>query len=208
MSTPQQIQQEIERTRASLSSDVDRLSEKVSPKRVVERRVDGIKGSARSMKEKVMGVSDSAAQTMSESMHAVGHSVGESAGSAASSVGDTVSDVASNVAQTAQQAPQQIRQQAQGNPLAAGLIAFGVGWLVSSMLPASQAERELASAAQAKASEIAEPAKQVASEVASNLQEPAQHAVEEVRSAATEAASQTAEQAKSAAEDVKSPLTS
>lgn len=204
MSTPQQIQQEIDRTRATLSSDVDRLSDKVSPKRVVERRVDGIKGSARSVKEKVMGVSDSAAQNMSESAH----SLTGSASSAASSVGDTVSDVASNVAQTAQQAPQQLRQQAQGNPLAAGLIAFGVGWLVSSMLPASPVERELASAAQAKASDLVEPAKQAAQEVASNLQEPAQHAVEEVRSTATEAASQTAEQAKSAADEVKAPLSS
>ena len=36
------------------------------------------------------------------------------------------------------------RRQTQGNPLAAGLIAFGVGWLVSSLLPDSQKERELA----------------------------------------------------------------
>jgi hypothetical protein len=40
--------------------------------------------------------------------------------------------------------PQATWRQAQGNPLAAGLIAFEAGWLVSSVLPLGRKERELA----------------------------------------------------------------
>src|SRR4051812_16842590 len=94
MSSPEQIQQQIERTRASLSSDVDRLSEKVSPKKVVGRRVDRVKGSARSAKEMVMGVSDSAGGAASNA----GSSVASAASSAASSAGDAMSGAASSVA--------------------------------------------------------------------------------------------------------------
>ena len=42
MSSPEEIQQDIERTRERLSGDVDRLSEKVSPGKVVGRQVDAM----------------------------------------------------------------------------------------------------------------------------------------------------------------------
>src|SRR5437899_2903318 len=135
MSTPQEIQAEIDRTRASLSQDVDRLTDKVSPSKVVGRRVDSIKGTATSVRDRVMGTASSAGDSVS--------SAGGSISSAASSVGDVASS-----------APQMARHRAQGNPFAAGIVAFGVGMLVSSLLPASQKEQELASAAQDKATEL------------------------------------------------------
>jgi hypothetical protein len=53
-----------------------------------------------------------------------------------------------------------------GNPLAAGLIAFGAGWLVSSLLPATRREQELADQAKQVAQEKVQPvAQQVAAEV-------------------------------------------
>jgi hypothetical protein len=180
MSTPQQIQNDIERTRHSLSTDVDRLTDKVSPARVVGRRVDTIKGTATSVRERVMGTSSAAASGLG--------------------------DAASSLADTASGAPQAVRTQTQGNPLAAGLIAFGVGWLASSLVPATQREQDLARAAQEKATELAEPLKQSAQEVASNMQQPLQHAAEEIKSTATEAASETADHARSAAADVRQPL--
>src|SRR3954465_15782327 len=103
MSTPEQIQDRIEQTRSNLSADVDRLSEKVTPSKVVGRRVETIKGAASSVKERVMGTTESASSGL--------HSAGDSVSSAASSV----SDAASN-------APQAVRQRAQGNPMAPGLI--------------------------------------------------------------------------------------
>ena len=186
MSNPEDIQRDIERTRASLSADVDRLSDKISPSKVVGRRVDNVKGTATSVKDRVMGSSDDGGGL---------RSVGESVGSAASGVSDTAAS-----------APHVMRRQAQGNPLAAGLIAFGVGMLLSSLAPASQAEQDLAKKAEAKAGDLAEPLTQKAHEVAGNLQEPLQRSAEQIKDAATQAASETAEHAKSAAADVAEPL--
>jgi hypothetical protein len=108
------------------------------------------------------------------------------------------------VAEAASSAPAAVRQQAQGNPLAVGLIAFGVGWLVSSVLPASEAEKQAAVQVKDKTTETVQPmAQQAAKDVAQNLKEPAQQAVEEVKSTASDAASTVTDQAKSATDDVK-----
>ena len=68
-----------------------------------------------------------------------------------------------------------VREQAEGNPLAAGLVAFGVGWLVSSLLPASDAEQRAARRAVDTAKEQGQPvldqAKQAAQEVGQHMQD-------------------------------------
>ena len=46
-------------------------------------------------------------------------------------------------------APAQVKTKTQGNPLAAGLIAFGAGLLVSSLIPASQGDIPIAALAAA-----------------------------------------------------------
>jgi ElaB/YqjD/DUF883 family membrane-anchored ribosome-binding protein len=210
MSTPQEIQEQIERTRATLSSNVDRLGEKVSPGKAVGRRVDKVKSGVRSVREKVMGVSESAAQNVSSTMQSAGSSAGSVAESTRDALGSAVSsvgDVASSTRDALADAPQQARRQAQGNPLAAGLIAFGVGWLLSSLVPATEAELRLGEQAEQQAKELVEPAKEQAQQVAQQLQEPMQQAVEQVRSTATDAVHETVDQARSASEEVKAPLT-
>lgn len=100
-----------------------------------------------------------------------------------------------------------VGEAAQGNPLAAGVIAFGAGWLASSILPASRSEQQLAARAKDKATELGEPvrerARQAGQEMAANLKEPAREAVEQVRSTATEAGTTVSEQAKQSAADLK-----
>jgi hypothetical protein len=201
MSSPEQIQRDIEGTRQSLSVDVDRLTEKVSPGRVVGRRVDRIKSSATTVKERVMG-----SMPATDNLRSAGDTAGSglssakgTVGNAASSVGDAVSGVGSAAAS----APQAVRQQAQGNPLAAGLVAFGVGMLISSMAPASQKEQELAAQAEDKARG---PLQETARGMASELQGSAQESAQQIKEVATQAATDTADQAKSAADDVKAPL--
>lgn len=197
MSSPQEIQRDIERTRASLSAGVDRLSEKVSPAKVVGRRVEQVKGTAVSVKDRVMG-------SAGEDTGLRG--VGESMGSGMSSAQDTIGSAASAVHDTSTAAPQTIRRQTQGNPLAAGLVAFGVGWLLSSLAPATEREQDIAKLAADKASELTEPLKDTAQQIAANIQEPLQHSAEHIKAAATDAATQTAEQATATAADIKQPL--
>jgi cell division septum initiation protein DivIVA len=228
-SDPEQIRQEIERTQAALSQDVDALTEKVTPGKIVERRVDRAKDAATRIKEKVMGTTDSghggygghggggvqaaASQTAdrvsgvaSQAADRVSGTASAAAsqvqGAASTAVG-AVQDVASNAAGAVQHAPQALKRQARGNPLAAGLIAFGTGWLVSSLLPASRRERELADQARHAAQENLQPVvAQVAGEVKENLAGPAQQAVESVKSTAQDAKDAVTEHGRVAAQDV------
>jgi hypothetical protein len=54
-SDPDEIRREIERTQANLSFDVDALAEKVTPSKIVERRVGRARSAASRWKDKVMG---------------------------------------------------------------------------------------------------------------------------------------------------------
>jgi gas vesicle protein len=212
-SDPEVIRRQIEDTRRELSYDVDALNEKVNPARVVDRRVTAAKGRITNLKEKVMG---SAHETTSQAQGMASSAAGSVQGaasnaagsvqSAASSAAEGVQNAASTAVGAVQQAPQAITRQAQGNPLAAGLIAFGVGWLVSSLLPASEKEKQLAQQAESTVREhkdaLLEPAKQAAQEIGDQLKPAAQEAVESVKSTAQDAASTVAEEGKSAASDV------
>lgn len=192
----EQLRREIDRTRQTLGTDVDALTEKVSPKRVVGRRVEKTKDALGGAREKIMGTASD-----------VSSSTGAGVSNATSSVQDGVQNAASTVTDTAASAAQTARRQAQGNPLAAGVIAFGLGWLVSSLLPASQKERELAHTvkdqAQPAMQAAGQQAGQVLSEVKDNLQEPAQQAVQSVKETASDAADTVTVEARSAGGDVK-----
>ena len=201
-SDPDVIRRQIEDTRRELSYDVDALNEKVNPARVVDRRVTAAKGRMSSLKEKVMG---SAQDTTATAQYRASNMAGSVQDSASNAAG-TVQDAASSAVSAVQQAPDQVIRQTQGNPLAAGLIAFGVGWLVSSLLPASEKEKQLAQQAESAVKEhkdtLLEPAKQAAQEIGDQLKPAAQDAMESVKSTAQDAAATVTDEGKSAAADV------
>jgi hypothetical protein len=118
---------------------------------------------------------------------------------------DRVSSAASTVADTATSAPEVARSKTRGNPLAAGLIAFGVGWLASSLLPATQKEQDVAGAVRDKASEhtdaIKQPLADATNEMKDNMREPVQHAAESVKSTAQDGAANVQDEARAAAHD-------
>lgn len=193
MSTdPDQIRQEIARTREGLSDDVDALAYKASPRRMVEERKRRVRHGLRRMTDKVMGTASHA---------------GDMGGAAASAASDRVSAAASAVGDAATAAPAQLRRHAEGNPIAAGLIAFGAGWLVSSLLPASRREQEAAgrvkAAVQDHAGTIKDEVGGVAGDLRDNLREPAQEAARSVTSSAGDAVQAVKDEARSATGDVK-----
>jgi len=216
-SDPEEIRREIERTQANLSQDVDALTEKVTPSKIVERRVDRARDTAVRLKEKVMGsnpmnsghhissgggVSGAASQA-ADRVSGTASSAASSVQGVASTAAGAVQDAASSAAGAVQEAPQAIRRQTRGNPLAAGLIAFGAGWLVSSLLPASRREQELADQAKQVSQEKVQPVlTQVAGEVKENLAGPAQDAVESVKSTAQDAKDTVAEEGRAAKDNV------
>ncbi len=173
---PEQIRRDIERTRTELSENVNALGDKVNPGSIAKRQVGRVRGAATSVKDAVMGGASDAADT--------GQQV-------ATTMGDAVSN-----------APNAVARKAQGSPIAAGLIAFGAGLLVSSMLPASRAEKQAAQAVKETAQSLVDDLADTAKEMAGNLQEPAQQALEEVKATATDATDTVREEAASAAADV------
>jgi len=194
---PDQIRQDIEQTRRELGADVDLLSEKVNPARVVNRRVERGRSAVAGIKERVMGTASQTRSAAGDRASSVSESVAGTVGSAASSVGETVSS-----------APDTITRKAEGNPLAAGLIAFGVGWLASSLIPASEAERRAAGRVTEVAKERAEPVKsqlaQATGELTENLREPARQAARSVKDSAADAADTVKSEAGSAGEELTS----
>src|SRR3954447_17177675 len=201
-SDPDVIRRQIEDTRRELSYDVDALNEKVNPARVVDRRVTAAKGRITNLKEKVMG----SAQDTTSQAHGMASNAAGSVQGAASSAADSMSSAASTAVGAVQQAPDQMIRQTQGNPLAAGLIAFGVGWLVSSILPASEKERQLAQQAESAVKEhkdmLLEPAKQAAQEIGDQLKPAAQDAMESVKSTAQDAAATVKDEGQTAVQAV------
>jgi ElaB/YqjD/DUF883 family membrane-anchored ribosome-binding protein len=100
-------------------------------------------------------------------------------------------------------APHQLAVKAQGNPLAAGLIAFGAGLLVGSLFPASQKEREAAEAVKSAAEPMTSQLTEAAKDVAQGLREPAQEAMENVKESAMDAREHVMEEGQTAMQDVK-----
>jgi Protein of unknown function (DUF3618) len=190
---PDEIRADIERTRAALSDDVDDLAESVKPKNVAGRQADKVKEAASNIKDRVMGSDDD-----DYSGSAVG-----TVGDKASSAKDTVSEKASDAREAVRQAPRRMRRKAQGNPLAAGVIAFGLGMLVSSLIPSSEKEREAVSQLQENLEPVKEKATEVAKEVGESLKPAAQQAAESVKTTAQEGAEHVMQEGQSAAQDVK-----
>jgi hypothetical protein len=202
MSTdPDQIRSEIEQTQRELSADVDALTDKVSPQRIVERRVRGTRTAMTNVKDRIMGSTSDAYQTTGSAASGVG----ESFSARASAARDTVAGTASAV-DTVRSAPDTARRSTQGNPLAAGLIAFGAGWLLSALLPASEPEQRVASQVKDFAAEqgrpVAEQLGQAGQQAAQELKESAQQRAEAVKETAADAASTVTGEAQSAASDV------
>jgi hypothetical protein len=104
---------------------------------------------------------------------------------------ETVMGRAEQTAGAVRSAPEQAMQQAQGNPLAAGLIAFGAGLLAASLLPRSGPEQRAGQQLREQGAELVEPVKQAVTEsaqhVAEDLKPQAKQAADEVKQAAQQA---------------------
>ena len=175
--SPEEIRARIEASRLELSSDVDALADKVTPSKIAERQTEKVKGALGGIRDRFMGAASDAQSSASD---------------AGGNVGDAVSGQAQRVA-----------DKASGNPFAVGLIAFGVGLLVSSLIPASTKEKEVAANIKDQAQPLVENVTDAAKEVAGNLKEPAQQAAAAVKDTATEAVGTVKSEATDATSDLK-----
>ena len=220
----QQLTSDIEVTRSNLSSDLDALADRVTPGKIVERRVektktrasglkDRIMGTATGAKSKVMGSAGAAkSNVMGSAQSAAGSTSGAASGlsdrahGAASGLSDKAHGAADSATGAISDTKESVIEHAEGNPLAAGAIAFGIGWVISGLIPASDKETRAAHAmvdtAKAHAGPITEHVKSVGQDVASNLQGKAQEAAASVQATAKESAAHVTDEAKGGAQSV------
>ena len=184
---PDAIRAEIERTRSNLSTDVDTLAAKVDPRIAARKTTDKLKDRANSAKEAVMGSASSTKSSLMGSSSGTSSSGGGTTSAVSGKLSDATSSVQGGVSSLqgkASQAPSAAIQRTQGNPLAAGLVAFGLGWLFSSVAPATKVEERAAEQLADQAQQLKEPvtqhAKSLAQEVGDNLKGTAQEAAESV----------------------------
>ena len=174
---PNAIRSDIERTRVELGQDVDALADKVNPGKAVHRQTEKVKGVFRRAKDRVMGSAHDAADSTGDALHYAGEAVGE--------------------------APQRVASATRGNPIAAGLIVLGGAWLISSLIPASRPERDIADKAKEAAAPLVDEVKNVAQEAAGNLKTDARDAVDSVKERAAEGVENVKTEGKDAAAEVK-----
>ncbi|WP_104173771.1 DUF3618 domain-containing protein [Arthrobacter sp. Y81] len=185
---PDAIRADIEATRARLGTNVDAVADKVTPSHIVQRQTDKVKDAVFGVKEKVMG----AAEHTTDRVHSAAQAGTGSAGAHLSDAGAAIGD-----------APHQVKARTQGNPLAAGLIAFSAGMLLSSLIPASEKEREAAEALKVKAEPLTTELTEAAKDIAEGLKAPAQDAMENVKATAAEATDHVKAEGQTAVDDVK-----
>jgi uncharacterized protein YjbJ (UPF0337 family) len=180
----QELRGDNEHTREDLGETLDAIGDRVSPGRIVQRRKDRVRNAFSSARASVMGSTESTQGSAKQLAHQAG-------------------DAASTVADKARQAPEQVVRQTQGNPLAAGLVAFGLGLVVASVIPSSKPEQEAAGAIQDELEPLKERAIEAAREVKDEVQGAAQTAAAEVKDTASQAAAEVRDQAQSSADQVK-----
>ncbi|WP_150244015.1 DUF3618 domain-containing protein [Nocardiopsis quinghaiensis] len=186
--TPDQIRQDIERTRSELTHDTDRLAHQADPRNIVERRTRQVRHRAQHLKDRVMGSTPSSKEVSGEMRHTA----------------HQATDMARSV-------PERTAHQTQGNPVAAGLIAFGAGLLAASVISESRTEQRAAQRVGERAGPVIEPARQAMTESAEHVKEQAtesaRSAGEHLKGSASEAAQTTGEhaqhKARSAAEEMR-----
>jgi hypothetical protein len=201
---PDQIRDDIEVTRERLAHDVDRLADKTSPSRIVQRRWGGAKSRVRGLSDRVMGSAKGSGGVAKDHASSTADSVKDKAADIAGTVRDQAGQVAGQVRDT----PAMLGRQTQGNPVAAGLIAFGAGMLVASLLPATAVERQAGQQLRDHADDLVEPIRQPLAESAQHLREDlgqdAHESVASIRDTAKDAARTTTQTAKDAAAQAKS----
>lgn len=181
----EELSAEIAETRRELATDVDALQDRVSPSAIMDRRKAAVRGKARRARSRVMGT-----------VHDVRNSTADGASSAGGSVQDAVG--------TAQ-------EKYDGAPLAAGLVAFGAGLVLASLIPAAEKEAvaagKVVDAAKEQAQPMLDEAKAQAQEIARSAGESASEAAQQVKETATDEADRVRSQAQSSAESVRDDTT-
>ncbi|WP_435975584.1 DUF3618 domain-containing protein [Streptomyces sp. Qhu_M48] len=192
--TPKELRHDVEHRRAHLARNVDLLADRLTPRKMAQRKAASVRHGVADVKERVMGTA-----------HDTGHRVADSAEQASDSIAATARESVGNVTDAVQSTPAMARRRTRGSPLAAGLMAFGAGMLAAALLPTTEAEERAGQFLKDHSDDLMEPVKQTAvdaaQEVKENLRGPVTEAVASVKSTAKDAAAATKDDALSTGQE-------
>ncbi len=213
-----ELRAQLDRQRESIGQTVGQIENRVRPDRILARRRDRARQRVTNLKDRVMGNDEpdyrmgaSWMQTGAYARQGGGYEYDDSSGGMRDQLGgaaDSARDRASQVGDAVSDAPTMMRRQTRGNPAAAGLMAFGAGMLVATLLPESRREQEAARRIQPQLESAASGVVEKGQEVAEDMKEPAQQAAQDVKDSATRKGQELKGEASQAAQRTKDDATS
>jgi hypothetical protein len=195
----EELRERLDGQRNDLGADLDAIGDRVSPARIVQRRKSAARNRLHDVRERLMGARDDAATSIA---------------AAPGAVGDRVSQTASQVGEHLAAGPDAARRAAQGNPIAVGLVAFGAGLVIASLLPETEAERaavaqvqpaleQAAAGTAGVVRDVIDEVRPAVEQAATDLKESAAESAQTVQAQAKEAATDTTDTAREAADDLR-----
>jgi len=184
-----ELREDIDRKRDDIGYTVDQIQNRVSPGRITARGGYRFRRWWIDTKDRIIGNDQSEYPWERQVQRISGRVEG---------VTDRASEMMAEVREGVATTPKMLRRQTQGSPVAAGVIAFGGGLLVGTLLPETQTERKAAHRLEPTVSGIAQEAGEIGKGVAEDVKTTAVEAIEEVKDSASTAAEGVKDEAKEA----------
>lgn len=201
-----EIRRDIARTRGEMSETIEALEQRmaetkesvidrVSPKRIWERKTEGVRSTLDEVSASITGRTRRMENQVVRKKSRMQEKV--------QGLSDQAGDNAGAMSEQARKAPSALRERAEDYPIAAALVAVGAGFALAKMLPPTELERQAAERIQSELQPLKEQATHAGREVAGELKQSAQGTMEELKGQASEAAQQVKEEAQSSTAQVK-----
>jgi len=184
-----ELREDIDQKREDIGYTVDQIQNRVSPGRITARGRYRVRRWWIDAKDRILG-NDQSEYPWERQVQGVSNRVVD--------VTDRASEMMSDVKEGVAETPRIVRRQTQGNPVAAGFIAFGGGLLVGTLLPETQTERDAAKRLEPSVAGIAQEAGEIGKDVAEDVKTNAVEAIDEVKDSASAAAEGVKDEAKEA----------
>jgi hypothetical protein len=199
-----ELRAQIDAQRSEITGTVEQIENRIRPGRIMARRRDRIRRTMIDWKDSVFGNDEP------DYPHMGWYPAAQNpyASGALDRRDDRDDDTglmarASGTVSSVSDAPDMVRRQTRGNPIAAGLIAAGAGWLIGGVLPRSERERSMARRIEPALSDAADVVKHEGQELAGELREPVREATDEVKHTGEAAIADLRDEAKDAAGSVR-----
>ena len=185
-----ELREDIDQKRQEIGHTVDQLQSRVSPYRITARGRHRMRRWWIDIKDQVMG-NDRSDYPWEAGMRRIAEQAGN--------ITDKASDMATEIKEGVSETPRMIRRQTQGNPVAAGMIAFGGGLLVGTLLPESSGERRITQHLEPGVKDLTEEASDIGKQMAEDVKDSAAEIVHELKESASTAAVGVKDEAQQAA---------